>query len=359
MRGSFKIAEIAGIRINLHVTFLLAILFLALFATKLFFLIVALFFLVTLHEIAHSLVAKKFGINVKEITLLPIGGVASMTKMPEKPYQEFFISIAGPMTNIALFVIFYFPLKWLVGSEAFFGSFKSLFVYGEPVARYAFICRIFWMNLFLAVFNLLPAFPMDGGRILRSLLAGKLGFKRATKIAVNFGHAFALLFAYIGLMHGGIILIAIAVFIYMAASSEEMQVDLRTTLKRFKVKDILSSEFLTLHPEATLSKVLELIFHSKQEDFPVMDEGNEKMIGFVTRNDVISGIHRFGVAGKVSSVMTSQVPAVKESTPLDEVQNVMQSNGLRALPVFKDRRVIGLVTTEDINRVYNMMAGRR
>lgn len=356
MRGSFKIAEVAGISINIHITFLILILIFG----KWFFFVVAVFFFVTLHELAHSLVAKKFGIKVKEITLLPIGGVASMAKMPEKPYQEFLISIAGPLTNIAIVIIFYFPLKLFVGEEVFFGAFRTFFTGHIPRTLIpAFvICQVYWINLILAGFNLLPAFPMDGGRILRSILAQKYGFRRATKIAVNFGHIFALLFGYIGLMHGRLMLLIIAVFIYMAASSEELQVDVRSTLKKFKVKDILPAQFLTLQVDATLSKVLELIFHSHQEDFPVMGENNT-MAGFITRSDVISGIHQHGVAGKVSSCMRTNVPAVSKEKTLDEVQNIMQNNELKALPVLQDGKVVGVITTEDISRVYSMMSVKR
>lgn len=356
MRGSFKIAEVQGISIKIHVTFLLLVLIFG----KWFFFVLAVFFFVTIHELAHSLVAKKFGINVKEITLLPIGGVASMTRMPEKPYQEFFISIAGPLTNIAIIIIFYFPMKWFVGSEIFFGAFRSFFTGYIPrsVVFPFVISQIYWINLILAAFNLLPAFPMDGGRILRSVLAQKYGFQRATKIAVNFGHIFALLFGYIGLTHGRIILLIIAVFIYMAASSEELMVDVKATLKKFRVKDILPSQFLTLQSDATFSKVLELIFHSHQEDFPVMDETNT-MIGFITRHDVINGIHQYGVTGKVSSIMRTDVPKVSEYRTLDEVQNIMQGSELNALPVLRGDEVVGVITTEDISRVYSMMSKRK
>lgn len=356
MRGSFQVAEVAGIAIKVHITFLLLVLIFG----KWFFFVLAVFFFVTLHELAHSLVAKKFGITVKEITLLPIGGVASMSKMPEKPYQEFLISVAGPLSNIAIIVIFYFPMKWFAGPEFFFGAFKSFFGNYMPVYNHVFIiCQIYWINLVLALFNLLPAFPMDGGRILRSILAGRMGFQRATKIAVNFGHAFALLFGYIGLMNGRIILLIIAVFIYMAASGEEMQVDLRTTLRKFRVKDILIGEFLTLTKGADLSKVLELMFHTRQEDFPVLDDANEKMVGFLSRNDIMNGVHRFGTSGSVEQVMNKDFIPVNEHLRLDEVQGIMQNQGIKALPVMRDNKVIGIITVDEINRVYNMIAMRR
>jgi predicted transcriptional regulator len=159
-------------------------------------------------------------------------------------------------------------------------------------------------------------------------------------------------------MHGRIILLVIAVFIYMAASSEELMVDVKATLKKFRVKDILPSEFLTLQSDATFSKVLELIFHSHQEDFPVINE-TDTMIGFITRGDVINGIHQHGVAGSVSSIMRTNVPEVSEYKTLDEVQNIMQGNELKALPVLRDGKVVGVITTDDISRVYSMMSRKK
>jgi len=356
MKGSIKILEVAGISIKIHITFFLLIIFFG----KWFFFVVAVFFFVTLHELAHSLVAKHFGVPVKEITLLPIGGVAQMGRMPDKPYQEFLISIAGPLTNIAVIIIFYFPVKILVGPVIFTESLRYFFSHNIPVYSPMFImAMIYWINLILAGFNLIPAFPMDGGRILRSLLAQKMGLREATRVAVNFGHAFALLFAFIGISTHHFFLLIIAIFIYMGASSEEVQVDLKTTLGRFKIKDILSEQFITLSSGADFKKVLDLIFHSRQEDFPVMDEANTKMVGFVTRYDVMNGINKFGLSGQVNSVMRSDVPSVTKSSGLDYVQGLMQSNGIKALPVMQDGRVIGIVTTDDINRVYSMMTARR
>lgn len=355
MRGSFKIAQIQGIAINVHITFLLLILIFG----KWFFFVLAVFFFVTLHELAHSLVAKRFGIKVKEITLLPIGGVASMSKMPEKPYQEFLISLAGPLTNIAIIVIFYFPLKTLVGEEMFFGAFRSFFMGYMPQAltmRFI-LCQVYWINLILAGFNLLPAFPMDGGRILRSLLAGKFGFRRATKIAVNFGQIFAIFFGYIGLVHGRWLLLIIAIFIYTAASGEEFQVDVRATLRKFRVRDVLPREFVTIREDTTLSKVLEFIFHSRQEDFPVMSDSGD-MAGFITRHDVIHGIHMRGLNAKASDIMRRDAPRLTEYMTLDEAQELMQSNEMRALPVMRNNTVVGLITSDDISRVYSMMGAR-
>ena len=350
MRGAIRLFKVADISINIHITFFLLLLLFLSLGLKWVFLIIAVFCFVTLHELSHSLVAKRFGVKVKEITLLPIGGVASMTKMPEKPYQEFLISLAGPMMNIAVVVVFFLPLYFILGPEVLF---HPLSVKTLPLT----IAHIYWINLILAVFNLIPAFPMDGGRILRSILAQKMGYQKATKIAVNFGHIFALIFGYIGLVNGHIILILIAVFIYMAASSEGLQVEIREILKKFKIKDIISTQYLTLEKNATLSKVLELIFHSHQEDFPILEDG--KIIGFVTRKDIINGMHQFGVSTEVSKIMRKKFPVLHESDSLDKAQTIMQENNMRALPVVRSQNLIGIVTIEDISRVYSVMSARR
>ncbi|MFA4981250.1 MAG: site-2 protease family protein [Candidatus Omnitrophota bacterium] len=347
MRGSIKLFKIFGISINIHVTFFLLFLLVLPSGLKWVFLVFGVFFFVTVHELCHSLVAKYFGINVSEITLLPIGGVASMAKIPEKPIQELLISLAGPASNIAILVIFFFPMKYLLGDEILFHSLSA----GTWKLAIAYL---YWINLALAGFNLLPAFPMDGGRVLRALLATRMGYRKATKIAVNLGHVFALGFAYFGFVRLNIVLIVIAVFIYMAASSEEMQVDVKEALKKFRVRDILPTNFYTVKSNTTLAKVLELVFHSHQEDFPVVDDGDA--VGFATRQDIMAGVHRFGMNTMVKDVMRKDFPKVKDSDALMKVQNIMQVNNVRVLPVMRDNKVIGVITLEDIGRVYSMVS---
>ncbi|MFA5499665.1 MAG: site-2 protease family protein [Candidatus Omnitrophota bacterium] len=344
MKGSIRLFKLFGISINIHITFLLLLIFFLSGGIKWLVLILGVFCFVTLHEICHSLVAKSYGIEVREITLLPIGGIASMSAMPEKPHQEFFISIAGPLFNLVVVAVFYIPIKNLLGPEVLF--YRPLSTATWPLT----ISYLYWINLILAIFNLIPAFPMDGGRVLRSLLAQKMGYQRATKVAVNLGHIFALIFAYFGIVGFNIILIAIAVFIYMAASNEELQVDLKETLKKFKVKDILSADFFTVNSDTTLSKVLELIFHSHQEDFPVIEA--EETVGFVTRYDIMAGMHRLGAQAMVKEVMRKDFPKVSDTDLLTEVQKIMGENDLRALPVFRGGKIAGVVTLEDIGRVY-------
>ena len=349
MKGSIRLFKIFDISINIHVTFLLLLLLFLSGGLKWLFLIVAIFCFVTLHELCHSLVAKHYGIQVREITLLPIGGIASMTKIPDRPSQEFFISIAGPLFNILVVVALFYPLRYILGPDVLF---HPLSTQSWPLT----IAHIYWINLILAAFNLIPAFPMDGGRVLRALLAAKIGYQKATKIAVNFGHIFALFFAYLGITRLNLVLIAIAIFIYMAASSEELQVDIKETLKKFRVRDILSRDFYTLRSDSTLAKVLETIFHSHQEDFPIVDDS--KLVGFITRQDIITNIHQFGMEKTVKDIMRRDFPKVKDTDSLVHVQNLMQENDIRAIPVVRADEVMGVITIEDIGRIYAMISQR-
>lgn len=350
MKGSIRLFKLFGISINIHVTFLLLLIFFLSGGVKWLVLLVGVFFFVTLHEICHSLVARSYGIEVREITLLPIGGIASMSSMPEKPSQEFFISIAGPLFNLIVVAVFYLPLKQLLGPEVLF--YRPFSTATWPLT----LAYLYWINLILAIFNLIPAFPMDGGRVLRSLLAQKMGYQRATKVAVNLGHIFALIFAYLGIVGFNIILVIIAIFIYVAASNEELQVDLKETLKKFKVKDILSADFFTVNSDTTLAKVMELIFHSHQEDFPVVD--GDQTVGFVTRHDIMTGINSVGAQAAVREVMRKDFPKVADTDQLIHVQKIMEENSLRAIPVERAGKIVGVITIEDIGRVYSIASQR-
>ena len=353
MRGSFRLTKIFGIDIDVHVSFfLLLALFFFFMGAKGLVLMVGVFFFVTVHELCHSLVALHFGIKVKRITLLPIGGVASMAGAPKKPYQELLISIAGPASNLIVVILFYFPLLALLGKSTL--MYPLLVITGQAKfgADFNVIAHIYWLNLVLAVFNMIPAFPMDGGRVLRALLSFKMGHKEATKIAVRFGHIFAILFGYLGLVHGHIILLVIAVFIYMAASSEGMQVDVQESLKMYSVNDVLARNFVQVTKDITLSKILEFMFHAHQEDFPIVEDG--KLLGLVTRREIIQALHVRGKEATVGEVMRTDIPPVGAATRLHVVQKLFIKHNTSAMPVEKNGKIAGVVTIDDINRVYLM-----
>jgi len=352
MKGSIRLFDIFGISIRIHFTFfLLPLIFGHFYGLRGVFLILFVFCCVTFHELCHSLQARHFGVKVDQIVLLPIGGVAAMRSIPEKPSEEFKISIAGPLFNITFALVFFLPAYFLLGPENLFHpgieTWPKTFAYG------------FWINPILALFNLLPAFPMDGGRVLRSFLASKMDYGKATRIAVGFGHAFAVLFGFVGLISTppNLILIIIAFFIFMAASQEGMQVDLRLTLRKFSVKDVLPDKFFSVAAFTPLSEVLALTLHSHQEDFPVVEDG--RVVGLLTRADIILTIHQFGMQKLVKDIMRKDFPTLRINDSLIKAQRLMEEWHMKAIPVLKRDEVLGIVSLEDISRAYLLMSGKR
>lgn len=358
MRGSARLFSFKGIEIRVHFTFLFLFLLVAysfaseevkhggqalVGALKGIGFITFVFFCVISHELCHSLTARRYGIKVRDITLLPIGGIASLSGFPDDPRQELAISLAGPLFNFVLAFILGIPLLLYLGWERFWSGGSGF----PDILAYAF-----WINVVLGVFNLLPAFPMDGGRVLRAFLARRMDYQRATHIAALFGQIFAFIFAVWGLRHN-IILFFIGLFIYFGATQEEAAVQIRTILKRFRVKDILSRGIEVVSPNDNMASVLEIIFHHRQEDFPVLDEG--ELVGFLSRQEILVGL-RSGSDKVVGDIMRRDFVAVSPQESLVEVQRKMQESGTKALPVVEEGKVAGLVTLEDISKIYLFMS---
>ncbi|MCM8766359.1 MAG: site-2 protease family protein [Candidatus Omnitrophica bacterium] len=349
MKGSVHLFKVGGINIDIHITFLLLPLIFGFnYGLRGVFVIFFVFFCVTVHELMHSLQAKRFGVKVDQIILLPIGGMASLRRIPDNPKEEFIVAISGPLFNILFALIFFFPLYKILGPEDFFHP--SLDTWGQTFA-YAF-----WINPLLAFFNLLPAFPMDGGRILRAFLAQRMSYQKATRIAVQLGHIFAILFIFLGIRYNHLLLVIIAFFVYFAASQEGAQVDLRMVLRRFFVSDILNPNFTTVSPRTTIEEILGLIFHTHQEDFPVVEEGN--LVGFLPRGEIIFALHQKGRNVTAGEIMRKDFPVVGLEHSLHEVHTKLENSNLRALPVVKEGRLLGMVTWEDIGRIYSLVINR-
>ncbi|MCD6080209.1 MAG: site-2 protease family protein [Candidatus Omnitrophica bacterium] len=350
MRGAIKLFKIMGISVEMHISFLiLPFFFWLMYGWKGIFIIFAIFTCVAAHEFSHSMVAKKYGINVDRITLLPIGGVANMRSLPETPTQELMISIAGPLFNIVLTVILFYPLKILLGSYHLF--------HPDPLTWSGAVAYAYWVNPVLAGFNLIPAFPMDGGRILRAILARKFSYMKATKIAVNLGHGFALLFAFwaLSMRPPNFILLFIALFIFVAASQEESIASMKTTLGGIRVKEVLTKEFYTLSPDASIAEVLNLILHSHQEDFPVVAE--DKLLGFLPREKIIYALHEKHLDKKVSELMiVDDLPILSGDEYLYSAYNKMENSKLKALPVVENGKLLGIITLEDVSRIYSLFS---
>ncbi len=357
MGSSFKVCRAFGIDIKVHWTFFLLLAFFAyvgfqnsgslLVALVTIGVVVALFVCVLLHEFGHSLVAQRLGIEVPDITLLPIGGLARLKALPEKPVDEVKIAIAGPLVNVVLAPMF-FIVASLLGADPLvlpnlLGGLDSV---GQVFAYLGYI------NVALAVFNLLPAFPMDGGRVLRGLLATRLGPVRATDISSSIGQLFAVAFFLFGLLGGQIFLALIAVFIFFGASGEAQMVRQREMLRGLSVSDVMGTKRRTetVTPYHNFGQVLDSVIHGYQEDFPVVDEDG-RLLGIITRSEILAAAHSPQKYATVRDLMRTDVPTISpEANLFKDGHRVLQESGLRALPVLQGGELVGMLTVDDVGQ---------
>jgi Zn-dependent protease/CBS domain-containing protein len=355
MGGAFKIGRVAGIDVKVHWTFFLLLAFFAFLgyqtsgslvgALTETVTIVALFFCVLLHEFGHSLVAQRFGLEIHSITLLPLGGVSKLESLPEKPADEVKITLAGPLVNVVLAPI-------LFGVGLLFGAVPrvpgDLFMSIGSVGQFFFYLG--YLNVVLAVFNLLPAFPLDGGRILRALLASRLGAVRATDISSAVGQLFAVAFFLVGLLGGNFLLALVAVFIYFGATGEAQMVRQQELTRGLSVSDVMGTKprTETVTPYHTFGQVLDSVIHGYQEDFPVVDEGGN-LVGMLTRDEIMAVAHSPERYSSVRDLMKTNVPTVSAQADLfEEGLPTLQQSGLRALPVTENGELVGMLTIEDV-----------
>jgi Zn-dependent protease/CBS domain-containing protein len=358
MGWSIPIFRVAGIQLRIHVTFLLLIAWLAFgyyaqggsaVALSRVIFVLLLFLCVVLHEFGHAFAAKAFGINTPDITLLPIGGVARLERMPEEPLQELVIAVAGPLVN----VIIALGLFVAGGSQAFFNP--------STIERGSLVAQLMTINILLLLFNLLPAFPMDGGRVLRALLATRMTYARATQVAALIGQGFAFAFGFIGLLYNPF-LIFIALFVYIGASQEAALAQMKDVSRRFPVSSAMVREFRTLAASATLDEAVDALLATSQHDFPVVDEtGN--VAGLLTRHDLIAALRKNDPALQVGDVMRRDIPTVTTGTRFEDAFRIMQECNCPAVPVLdRMKRLVGLLTPENVTElmmVHSAMPRRR
>ena len=360
--NSLKLFSVRGIDIRVHVTFPLILIWAALQFGWLtgggvegaifgVIVILLLFTIVTLHELGHSAAALRFGVPVKNIVLLPIGGVAQLERIPENPRQELIIAAAGPAVNFGLALIlllvalpFNLPLTDISGllSGPVTLSLANIFTF------------IFVQNIFLALFNLIPAFPLDGGRMLRALLAMRLPYARATAVAAAVGRTFAWLLGLYGFLSGGLFLIILAIFVYISAGQEGSQVQLRSILSGIRVEDAFSRQVLTLRPSDPLELAANLTLRSLQSSFPVCEGG--RLLGMLTYPRLLETLGSHGRSTPARAVMQTEVPSVTPATPLIEAQALFNSSQLDALPVFENDLFVGMLTNRDVNEMFRLLS---
>lgn len=348
MSWSLTIFRVAGIQLRIHVTFLLLIGWLAFryyteggtaaAAGRVFF-ILLLFVCVILHEFGHAFAAKAFGINTPDITLLPIGGVARLERMPEEPVQELIIALAGPAVNL----IIAFCLFLVIGTR---GVLNPATVQGGDL-----VAQLLMINVVLLLFNLLPAFPMDGGRVLRALLATRLSYARATQIAANIGQGCAFVFGFFGLFGPNPFLLFIALFVYIGASQEAALAQMKDVSRRFPVSSAMIREFRTLPETATLEEAVDALLATSQHDFPVVGE-NGNVAGILTRHDLIAALRKNDPQIRVADVMRRDIPTVTTGTRFEEAFRIMQECHCPAVPVLDSmKRLVGLLTPENVSEL--------
>lgn len=347
MSWSLNIGRVAGTVVRVHLTFILflAWIFAASYASggaatavdSLVFML-ALFLCVLLHEFGHIFTARAFGVSTPYVTLLPIGGVAQLERIPEEPGQEFLIAIAGPLVNVAITLL----LVLLAGANLHAGAAAAVDNMKIPL-----IDRLAAVNLFLALFNMIPAFPMDGGRVLRALLASRFGYVRATEIAASIGQFVAFALGFFGLMYNPI-LIFIAIFVYLAASSEAHMVALRAASRGVPVSFAMLKQFATLSPQAHLDEAVQALLQTGQGEFPVVDDAG-KPVGALGRADLIRAIKTRGPDARVADAISVELPLIGHRATLDQAFRLLQEKQAPAVGVTDaSGRLVGLVTHETI-----------
>ncbi len=372
MGTSLVLFKVFGIEVRVHWSFVLILIYGAfstsgsqlnplLGALYGILVILLLFVCVTLHEFGHALVAKYYKVNVPSITLLPIGGVASLERMPDKPLEEFLIAIAGPLVNFAIAVLLT-PLAFVAYNMSAQAAtvplnLSNLVAIMQTPSVAGLLVNLTLTNIALALFNLLPAFPMDGGRILRALLAMSMSYVRATQIAVLVGRIIAVLMAIWGILGGGsILLLLIAFFVYVGGGSEREAVESRAVLKNVMAGQALTPSAQKLYTSERVSRAVDLIMSTYQTDYPVMDLGGA-FVGVLTRAHLIHALHTTGAEARIVDVMVpaEQIPICSPRQTLATVWEKMTETGSRDVAIKDGNNFLGLITIDDINEVFQVV----
>ncbi len=355
MKWSWKIGQFRGIGVYMHATFLILIAFVAFShwsagqglgkTLEGVGFVLALFGCVVLHEFGHALMAARYGIKTRDITLLPIGGVARLERMPEEPLQELWVALAGPAVNVVIAAIIF---AWLQFTRAF-APLEQLSVTGGP-----FLERLLVVNLILVVFNMLPAFPMDGGRVLRALLATRIEYARATQIAASVGQAMALLFALLGFFMNPFLLF-IALFVWIGATQEASAVTMKAALGGIPVRRAMMTDFRWLQSTDSLQQGIDLILATPQQDFPVIEDS--QVLGILPSRDLMVALQKHGPQALVRDVMRRDFLTLEANEMLDTALARMRAaECCLTAPVMHDGQLVGLLTADNVSEFLQISA---
>jgi Zn-dependent protease len=349
MRGSFKLGNVAGIGVFIHWTFAILIAFIIFknyraghdmvqIAWSLLF-IFSIFFTVFLHEMGHSLAAKRFNIVTKDITLLPIGGVARLESIPEKPKEELVVAIAGPMVNVILAII----IGVLVRIPQDAAVLTEMLSSGVNAGN--FFVNFFIVNIWLALFNLIPAFPMDGGRVFRALLSMNMNRSKATLIAARVGQVLAMGFVFLG-FYTNPFLIFIGIFIMLGAQAENEQTQAKSALRGYKVMDVLMTNYKAIEDSEPVQTAVNLLLNGQSKNFLITSQG--KPVGTLSRDNIIKALSEHGENQPISNIMDRELIFLDANSPLE---NAFQKGGLNKsnlMPVVYHNQLVGVLDAENI-----------
>lgn len=347
MKWVYTIGRIGDTEVKVHLTFMLFLIWWAVggyqqagvsgaFAAALWLL--AVFGCILLHEFGHIFTARQFGVRTPDVILLPIGGVARLERIPEEPKQELLIAIAGPAVTAAIALVL-FGVIWLSGNDAGLGDLSP----SRP-----FLSLLMNVNVYLLLFNLIPAFPMDGGRVLRALLASRMGLVRGTRVAATLGQVLAGVGGLYAITIGHPLAVLVAFFVFLGASAEAEAVETRAAGDGLLVSHMMVTNFRTIPVYATLAEAVDLLLSGEQREFPVVDN-NGRIEGILTRDNLIRGLSKLGPAGLITDAMTQEVPLVAPTLGFQDALERLRSSRLPALPVVdQGGGLIGLLTSDNI-----------
>lgn len=357
MKWSWKLGRFLGIDVFMHFTFLLLIGWILLShwaagesleaAIEGVGFILALFACVVLHEYGHALTARRYDIKTRDITLLPIGGVARLERMPDEPAQELWVALAGPAVNVVIAAVLF---VWLQLTSALVPLDEL------EVGSGSFLERLMIVNLVLVGFNLLPAFPMDGGRVVRALLAMRMEYTRATQIAASLGQSIAILFGFLGLISNPFLLF-IAFFVWIGAAQEASMTQMKSALAGIPVNRAMLTDFQTVSQHNTLSRAVDLILAGSQQDFPVVDNG--QVVGILTRSAIMAGLTQRGPDAPITEVMQREFEVFDSYEMLESAFARLQACQCQTAPVTHAGKLVGLLTQDNVGEFLMIQAASR
>ncbi|MFG1479855.1 site-2 protease family protein [Xanthobacter sp. V4C-4] len=357
MPWSLTIGRLGETAIRIHVTFLLFLVWIwaayyraggaeAAWQGVLF--VALLFACVLLHELGHVVAARHYGVKTPDITLWPFGGIASLERIPEKPSEELVVAVAGPLVNVVIAA----ALLLVLGAGAPVDDLSRIEDPGTSM-----LVKLAGANIFLVVFNLIPAFPMDGGRVLRALLAMRMGFGRATALAASIGQGLAIAFGLAGIFFNPMLMI-IGVFVFLAASGEAGQAQLKEASRGLSVADAMITHFETLGPGSTVDDAADALIRTTQREFPVVD-GAGHLRGVLTRDAMIGALKDDGPRTPVAEVMRRDIPTVDARARLDAALKLLTAAQAPAVGVLDgEGRLVGLLTPENVGELMMLHAAR-